>query len=168
MLYHNFPLLFLVYNIFYSLQQQNHGKSLDFQLKLKAPQRPTVSIYISTKFTIHPLKIFFFSEYDPHKTAIKNNISFLLQALHMVNCDNLRINGITSIDSPRNHISIKSCNNVAISNINLIAPEKSPNTDGIDISDSTNINIFDSTIQTGAYLAINHIDVLLIHEYMIK
>ncbi|KAL1215610.1 putative polygalacturonase [Cardamine amara subsp. amara] len=70
-------------------------------------------------------------------------------ALHIINCNNLRINGITSIDSPRNHISIKSCNTVAISNINLFAPEKSPNTDGIDISDSTNINIFDSTIQTG-------------------
>ncbi|EFH45330.1 glycoside hydrolase family 28 protein [Arabidopsis lyrata subsp. lyrata] len=70
-------------------------------------------------------------------------------ALHISKCDNLRINGITSIDSPKNHISIKTCNTVAISNINLFAPETSPNTDGIDISDSTNINIFDSTIQTG-------------------
>ncbi|KAL1215611.1 putative polygalacturonase [Cardamine amara subsp. amara] len=70
-------------------------------------------------------------------------------ALHISKCDNLRINGITSIDSPKNHISIRSCNTVAISNINLFAPEKSPNTDGIDISNSTNINIFDSAIQTG-------------------
>ncbi|ESQ53528.1 hypothetical protein EUTSA_v10027457mg, partial [Eutrema salsugineum] len=70
-------------------------------------------------------------------------------ALHFTKCDNLRISGITSIDSPKNHISIKACENVAISNINLLAPEESPNTDGIDISDSTNVNIFESTIQTG-------------------
>ncbi|EOA18998.1 hypothetical protein CARUB_v10007643mg [Capsella rubella] len=70
-------------------------------------------------------------------------------ALHISNCDNLRINGITSIDSAKNHLSINKCNTVAISKINLFAPETSPNTDGIDISDSTNINIFDSTIQTG-------------------
>ncbi|XP_019087279.1 PREDICTED: probable polygalacturonase At3g15720 [Camelina sativa] len=70
-------------------------------------------------------------------------------ALHISKCDNFRINGLTSIDSAKNHISINKCNTVAISNINLFAPETSPNTDGIDISESTNINIFDSTIQTG-------------------
>ncbi|VVB10154.1 unnamed protein product [Arabis nemorensis] len=70
-------------------------------------------------------------------------------ALHILGCDNLRISGITSIDSPKNHISIKSCKNVTISNINLLAPEQSPNTDGIDISASTSINIFNSTIKTG-------------------
>jgi len=75
-----------------------------------------------------------------------------MQALHICNCNNLTINGITSIDSPKSHISIKNCHYVAISKINILAPENSPNTDGIDISYSTNVNIFDSTIQTGAYL----------------
>ncbi|CAL9228381.1 unnamed protein product, partial [Arabidopsis halleri] len=81
--------------------------------------------------------------------TIDSRGSSFWEALHISKCDNLRINGITSIDSPKNHISIKTCNTVAISNINLFAPETSPNTDGIDISDSTNINIFDSIIQTG-------------------
>lgn len=80
-----------------------------------------------------------------------------VQALHINQCDNLRISGITSIDSPKNHISIHECKNVAISNINLIAPEESPNTDGIDISDSASVNIFDSTIQTGTYVYINYL-----------
>ncbi|CAH8315038.1 unnamed protein product [Eruca vesicaria subsp. sativa] len=72
-----------------------------------------------------------------------------VRSLHISQCDNLIITGITSIDSPRNHISIAACTNVAISNIHLFAPEDSPNTDGIDISRSSNVNIFDSTIQTG-------------------
>ncbi|CAH8272424.1 unnamed protein product [Arabidopsis lyrata] len=71
------------------------------------------------------------------------------EALHIYKCDNLTINGITSIDSPKTHISIKGCNYATISKINILAPEKSPNTDGIDISYSTNIKISDSTIQTG-------------------
>ncbi|KAF8101530.1 hypothetical protein N665_0204s0027 [Sinapis alba] len=70
-------------------------------------------------------------------------------SLHISKCDNLIISRITSIDSPKNHISIAACTNVAVSNIGLFAPEDSPNTDGIDISRSTNVNIFDSTIQTG-------------------
>ncbi|CAF2032439.1 hypothetical protein HID58_078725 [Brassica napus] len=70
-------------------------------------------------------------------------------SLHISKCDNLSISGITSVDSPKNHISIAACTNVAISNVRLFAPEDSPNTDGIDISRSTNVNIFDSTIQTG-------------------
>ncbi|EOA14590.1 hypothetical protein CARUB_v10027840mg, partial [Capsella rubella] len=70
-------------------------------------------------------------------------------AMDFHNCNNLNISGITSKDSPRNHISINSCNNVVISNIQLFAPEKSPNTDGIDISTSTNVTISKSTIGTG-------------------
>lgn len=68
------------------------------------------------------------------------------------NCNNLKISGITSKDSPKNHISIDSCNIVVISNIQLFAPENSPNTDGIDISTSTNVEISKSTIGTGMYL----------------
>lgn len=106
--------------------------------------------------------VFFFPECDHQNFII---ILFIrcffvcvcVQALHINQCDNLRISGITSIDSPKNHISIHECKNVAISNINLIAPEESPNTDGIDISDSASVNIFDSTIQTGTYVYINYL-----------
>ncbi|AED93697.1 Pectin lyase-like superfamily protein [Arabidopsis thaliana] len=81
--------------------------------------------------------------------TINGRGSSFWEALHICNCNNLTINGITSIDSPKSHISIKNCHYVAISKINILAPENSPNTDGIDISYSTNVNIFDSTIQTG-------------------
>ncbi|KAK2443213.1 putative polygalacturonase [Trifolium repens] len=70
-------------------------------------------------------------------------------ALQFLGCDNLKHGPLTHLNSPRNHISIDGCDGVLISNVNLIAPETSPNTDGIDISSSTNIIIEHSTISTG-------------------
>ena len=47
------------------------------------------------------------------------------------------------------HISITGCEDVDIGNLQILAPKDSPNTDGIDISNSSHINIHDSNIQTG-------------------
>ncbi|KAI5323874.1 hypothetical protein L3X38_032947 [Prunus dulcis] len=44
---------------------------------------------------------------------------------------------------------IHQCTGVRISNIHLNAPENSPNTDGIDITLSTHVDIRDSSIATG-------------------
>jgi len=49
-----------------------------------------------------------------------------------------------------NHISINRCQNVDLSNLRIIAPQDSPNTDGIDVSSSTNVHIHHSQIETGA------------------
>ncbi|PRQ37152.1 putative polygalacturonase [Rosa chinensis] len=70
-------------------------------------------------------------------------------ALNFHKCDQLQLSGFTSRDSPRAHIFIHSSNGVRISNIHLSAPEKSPNTDGIDISLSSQVTIQDSFIGTG-------------------
>ncbi|XWS13444.1 hypothetical protein CRYUN_Cryun36dG0037700 [Craigia yunnanensis] len=70
-------------------------------------------------------------------------------ALHFHNCNGLRLEGLTLLNSPRSHISINGCKNVSISNLHIIAPEDSPNTDGIDISASSNVKIQDSNIGTG-------------------
>ncbi|XP_057457805.1 probable polygalacturonase At3g15720 isoform X2 [Lotus japonicus] len=70
-------------------------------------------------------------------------------ALRFNSCKNLALSATNHINSPRNHISISSCSGSSISNIHVTAPEESPNTDGIDISGSTNILIKDSTIRTG-------------------
>ncbi|CAH2046418.1 unnamed protein product [Thlaspi arvense] len=69
--------------------------------------------------------------------------------LHFQGCSNLQITGITSVNSPKNHISISNCKNVVITKIKLVAPDLSPNTDGVDISGSSNVNIFDTIIGTG-------------------
>ncbi|KAI3966106.1 hypothetical protein MKW92_044684 [Papaver armeniacum] len=70
-------------------------------------------------------------------------------ALTLSNCNNCQLSWLTHVNSQRNHISISDCNNVVISHINIIAPEDSPNTDGIDISLSQNIRIEHSSIGTG-------------------
>lgn len=58
-------------------------------------------------------------------------------------------NGLTQMNSGKNHISVFNCTNATLSNLHLIAPKDSPNTDGIDIALSNNIRILNSSIQTG-------------------
>lgn len=58
------------------------------------------------------------------------------------------------MNSPKNHISIFNCINATLSNLQIIAPGDSPNTDGIDIALSNNIQIFNSSIQTGILCSI--------------
>ncbi|KAI4317376.1 hypothetical protein L6164_025248 [Bauhinia variegata] len=70
-------------------------------------------------------------------------------ALHFHKCQNLQLSNLTHINSPRNHISINSCNGSHISNLHIFAPEDSPNTDGIDISASSNIIIEKLEVRTG-------------------
>ncbi|XP_042982587.1 probable polygalacturonase At3g15720 [Carya illinoinensis] len=70
-------------------------------------------------------------------------------ALHFNKCNGLQLSELSHLNSPRNHISISSCDGVHISHLNIFAPEESPNTDGIDISTSRNIEIKNSVIQTG-------------------
>ncbi|KAG7014865.1 putative polygalacturonase, partial [Cucurbita argyrosperma subsp. argyrosperma] len=72
-----------------------------------------------------------------------------LTALFFHNCNGLRLSKMKHINSGKNHISINDCNNVVISNIHISAPDESPNTDGIDISQSKNVLIQNSFITTG-------------------
>lgn len=72
-----------------------------------------------------------------------------MQALHFLRCDHLRLSGLTHINSPRSHIGISTSNDVDISHLTIIAPDESPNTDGINVTNSTYVNIHDSKIGTG-------------------
>ncbi|KAJ4839094.1 LOW QUALITY PROTEIN: hypothetical protein Tsubulata_037200 [Turnera subulata] len=71
------------------------------------------------------------------------------RALLFNGCNDLTISGLSFINSPRAHVVINDCTGVSVSNIKIIAPEDSPNTDGIDLSGTTNAKIFDSSIGTG-------------------
>ena len=73
----------------------------------------------------------------------------LLQALIFNHCDNLQLSGLTHVNSPAAQLTVMGSNNVTISNLHVIAPEDSTNTDGIMISNSHNVNILDSFIGTG-------------------
>lgn len=57
--------------------------------------------------------------------------------------------GFTSLNSQGFHISISQCQNIRVRYVKIIAPEMSPNTDGIHISNSNNIKISKSNIATG-------------------
>ncbi|KAJ0034327.1 hypothetical protein Pint_26371 [Pistacia integerrima] len=57
--------------------------------------------------------------------------------------------GLTSINSLAIHLVINSCNNVIVRNVKLIAPDESPNIDGIRIQSSTGVTITGSILQTG-------------------
>ncbi|KAI4356734.1 hypothetical protein L6164_000729 [Bauhinia variegata] len=63
--------------------------------------------------------------------------------------NNLVVSDLTSINSQLSHLVINSCNNVLVRNVKAIAPDQSPNTDGIHVQNSNGITITGSTLQTG-------------------
>ncbi|KAI3687724.1 hypothetical protein L1987_81426 [Smallanthus sonchifolius] len=69
--------------------------------------------------------------------------------LRFEKCDGLRLRGTQHINSPKSHVSISRCNGADLGNLRISAPEYSPNTDGIDISWSSHVNIHDSMIESG-------------------
>ncbi|XP_021812874.1 probable polygalacturonase At3g15720 [Prunus avium] len=91
------------------------------------------------------------NQYDrlSRKLMMNNQNCKAPDALHFHGCDNLKLSGLTHLNSGRAHIAISGCNNVYVSHLTITAPEDSPNTDGIDISNSHNVFIHHSTIGTG-------------------
>ncbi|GAV66016.1 Glyco_hydro_28 domain-containing protein, partial [Cephalotus follicularis] len=70
-------------------------------------------------------------------------------ALQFVYCNHLIVDGLKSINSQRNHISVTECTYASFSHLQLTAPADSTNTDGIDITQTSYLNISDSFIGTG-------------------
>ncbi|KAF8023319.1 hypothetical protein BT93_F0734 [Corymbia citriodora subsp. variegata] len=71
------------------------------------------------------------------------------KALTFLKMENLELSGLTHLDSPRVHIRLENTTSVKLSSLLIQAPEDSPNTDGIAIAASSQIQIRDSTIGTG-------------------
>ncbi|KAJ0035678.1 hypothetical protein Pint_24951 [Pistacia integerrima] len=69
--------------------------------------------------------------------------------LSFSNSNNIRINGLVSLNSQMFHIVINGCQNVHVEGIKVIAAGDSPNTDGIHVQLSRNVNIMSSSIKTG-------------------
>ncbi|KAM0998460.1 hypothetical protein ACFX13_008305 [Malus domestica] len=63
--------------------------------------------------------------------------------------NNTLIEGITSLNSKFFHTHMFGCKNVTMSNVHLIAPGDSPNTDGLHISTSSQIKVLNSVMATG-------------------
>lgn len=62
---------------------------------------------------------------------------------------NSLIHDITSINSKNFHFNVFACNNMQIRNVKIHAPKDSPNTDGIHLAISKNIDIHNLDIKTG-------------------
>ncbi|KAG6468034.1 hypothetical protein ZIOFF_072600 [Zingiber officinale] len=67
----------------------------------------------------------------------------------MMSCTDAQIGGLRLINSTMMHVSVAKSERVGISNITIIAPEDSPNTDGIHVQESKFVNISNSIIGTG-------------------
>ncbi|GAA0148056.1 hypothetical protein LIER_07601 [Lithospermum erythrorhizon] len=59
------------------------------------------------------------------------------------------ISGLLSVNSQLMHLVINGCNNVKIRGVQIIAPDLSPNTDGIHVEGSNNVTITTCSIKTG-------------------
>jgi polygalacturonase len=69
--------------------------------------------------------------------------------VYITNCTNLTLDSITLQNSPSFHFVPNQCQNVVASNLKIIAPSTSPNTDGIDPSDCSGVSITNCTIDNG-------------------
>ncbi|KAJ4892129.1 Polygalacturonase ADPG2 [Raphanus sativus] len=70
-------------------------------------------------------------------------------ALTFYNSENLQVNNLRVRNAQQIQISIEKCSNVQVSNVEVTAPADSPNTDGIHITNSQDIQISKSIIGTG-------------------
>ncbi|KAK4441797.1 Exopolygalacturonase [Sesamum alatum] len=85
-----------------------------------------------------------FWKYGKSKDGPPLPVSFVFQTVN-----NARMSNLNFVDSMGFHIKVTDSNNTDIRNINIRAPGKSPNTDGIHLSSAINVNITDSIIGTG-------------------
>lgn len=65
------------------------------------------------------------------------------------NSRNVRVQDVTLQNSPSYHFVPVECENVIVSNVTILAPERSPNTDAIDPSDCKNVLITRCRIDVG-------------------
>ncbi|KAF6168358.1 hypothetical protein GIB67_018198 [Kingdonia uniflora] len=73
----------------------------------------------------------------------------LAQAMTFYNCSNLIVKDLYIKDAQQIHVSFERCLNVQVQNLLVTSPEKSPNTDGIHITGTQNIQIMSCVIKTG-------------------
>lgn len=76
-----------------------------------------------------------------------------MQALTIDSSSAIKVKGLTIQNSQQMHFTISRSDSVRIYGVKVSAPGDSPNTDGIHISESTNVVIQDSKIGTGSQLS---------------
>jgi hypothetical protein len=77
----------------------------------------------------------------------------LLQAITFYECQNLVVKNLKIQNAQQMHVSFEKSTGVQVSNLTVTSPEGSPNTDGIHVAGTQNIQITDSVIGTGIYIS---------------
>lgn len=72
-----------------------------------------------------------------------------LQNVKFNSMNNTAINGITSLNSKNFHFGVVGCNNFKATNLKIIAPGDSPNTDGMHVERCSDVTIENTKIATG-------------------
>ncbi|KAK4788646.1 hypothetical protein SAY86_019965 [Trapa natans] len=86
----------------------------------------------------------------PYNDCKKNpKCVHLTVSLHFSKVKNGLVDGVTSVNSMGFHTSFTFSSNITVVKLNILAPQNSPNTDGIHISTTATISISDSVIKTG-------------------
>ncbi|KAJ1417199.1 Pectin lyase fold/virulence factor [Sesbania bispinosa] len=70
-------------------------------------------------------------------------------AIRFFMSSNLRVEGLEIKNSPKFHFRFDNCQNVHIENLTIKSPAMSPNTDGIHIENTHDVNIYNSVISNG-------------------
>ncbi|KAI3471593.1 hypothetical protein Pfo_028243 [Paulownia fortunei] len=158
--YHLKPIRFqaLVYCWnYHSIERSDYSKDLRHWLTFDSVQNLVVAgggiingngniCYITGKYMLTGFRICFFFFF----------FQFILQpctnaptALTFYQCTNLVVKNLKVENAQQIHMSFEKCTNVQASNLVVTAPENSPNTDGIHVTGTQNIQISSCTIGTG-------------------
>ena len=76
------------------------------------------------------------------------------QALTFYKCNNVVVGNLKIQNAQQMHLSFQGSQNVQVFNLTVASPAHSPNTDGIHITNTQNIQITNSVIGTGMYIYI--------------
>jgi polygalacturonase len=71
------------------------------------------------------------------------------QLIAFKDCQRVEVEGVTTLNPPNTHYSFKQCEDLAIRNVKATAPDDSPNTDALNLSNVKNVLITGSSISTG-------------------
>lgn len=71
------------------------------------------------------------------------------QLIAIERCERVEIEGITTLNPPNTHYSIKDCKELVIRGIKATAPDDSPNTDALNLNGVRDVLIRDCAISTG-------------------
>jgi len=83
------------------------------------------------------------------KKAGKNDAPRRPQLIAFKNCQQVAVEDITTLNPPNTHYSFKSCRGLTIRGIRAEAPDDSPNTDALNLSNVRDVVIENCSISTG-------------------